>query len=1809
MLSFKWTLLLSLWLVANVAAIPRIATQEIELFVGAAGAVTMASALGWHLLRNKRAAEAPASVGPSFVKTVVSKGSRDVIFRPTHPSTVPMTRFFSVQAWTNGTIIYTEEIVDLRLGDLTNRNPSSSVIVTEDICLSHERIDQDTCEAGNVSMGIDVEELPSPSDNEPSVWRSLASSMANMITHAHSKMEPTIEFARQTFFAIHNFLNKALVPFLRLIPTHPALAAFILLGIPLLIKLGPIAAMICLIFMRRYGPAAGKRGLWLCRAAAATTATVFTWLCRFAAAAATTAFILLCRYAPVVLLYLQDSLARFIRWNVEGDEGSDIAIEEALEALPVDEVVVSLDPSTDAPLDPTPATQVTPSLPETSENDGVGTLVNSTEAEKPAEQASPVDTPPHDKEDGLLSQPPFASKDPLAPDLGGEPSQSDSLPVVSNPIRPRDMVEHLADRPFTRRDPRARLSILTGARNPGERQRQQLAERASRQAEFSAKADSLYAMGRPDRRSSQPQPARMVTEKPGSDNDVASEKVPSPQTESSVVSTPGDIPVVEELGEKESPNIQLRSNTTNEHETESHDGASSQSQLGLDDVNEHEDLSAASPSKDIPILGEPQEEKSSNSPLRPITSNENDLVGPESVSTELRDGRTSTETPPLLEPNLGSIPPSQEEQDSAATFPSTFTEEESITRSSGPVFSSASAPIKSNAVENEEKAEDDNSQNRVGKEKDIRPRPMVEDAEDEDDNRPTSTPSTGILEMVAGAEQPLEGEAKRDNGGNEGPLSSSVSGIDAPEERRQQSNDASAQRTDDASGVSGDSIATGTADFGGLFDSDSPVTSPSTQRDVHQSHGTGVRRPGGLRTQTQEAGVTPSRSERVRGVTFATESDGSVVSQTCHFRSDEAPAVLRDSMVVDAQGAAATGIQVSNEQPTPVVSAFARTQGQPLGGSGFDSAFLRSLQSFSLMSEEDQARVLAESARGSVDPPVVTSQMDPDLMDVTEDAPEPEPEPMQFEPQQKSVDDMLSTAMRDLSLEQDAAEMDYEHDGAVHQLPVGPEAPQGQSWAVHQVLAELAAPQGQFWPVQPTVQQEEVATGVPGYEPARPVGLYVEDVEEDDPGAPNPYRWRESQMRSVLTNEEFMLARDLAALLEFNRSGTTEVPQTVSNQPAIQSTFEPQPNEGHFAQSAIPGLNIHHVADLEEERRQHVCGVKRNREDDPLLPGNETIGIPDFHRATQYTGTDRKRLSMRSPLSQCNTSQPKTLLGSALEQAIRRHLPLPAVNPTAPINPISPSLQDGDVQPRGTQPQDSTDEKDQKSPDIVSSGEGDADVQGSSSITGQGTPAQEERGVHNQGETDSQNPPIEDALTERTVTDHESREIAPGNANPVEEDFAATLTAYERQLAADAIHSGQQPENNAQGSADPVEYDIEALLLEHERQVAAEASQTGQETEDNAQGNTDSVEDDFAATLAAYERQLATDAIHSGQQPENNAQGSADPIEDDIEALLLEHERQVAAEASHTGQEPENNIQGNSTSIEDDFEWLLREYEGQASEESDSGQETEDDDQDDATSVEGDHRSMLFAYARQVAAEENRSEEDLGDDTQGSGDPLDVDYEAALQAYERQAAIAQANRTGQGQDGVSSPDTDTERGSDEEDGQDEEGRQNPWDNGDDEDNNGNGAESAHGGSEGSQKGDVIDSEDWNQGQEDGDEEEEESSDEDFWDAMPGEEDGSPCRDRMFRELNRLQNRVPQPSTIPEPRPKYVERRRSSYMEPSVAEHIWWCATDRGRDWLWDNWATIRVEYGWKMIDRCRDIVDEYEEQQAQQAQEEQQAQG
>ncbi|OAL36074.1 hypothetical protein AYO20_04736 [Fonsecaea nubica] len=1664
MLSFKWTLLLSLWFVANVAAIPRITTQEIELFVGAAGAVTMASVLGWHLLRNKRAAEAGASVGPSVVKTVVSKGSRDVILRPTQPSTVPVTRFFSVQAWTNGTIIYMEEIVDLRVGDLTNRNPSPSVIVTEDICLPHERIDQDTCEAGNISMGIDVEELPSPSDHKPSVCRSLASSMANMITHAHSTMEPIIEFGRQTFFAVRNFLNKALVPFLRLIPTHPALAAFILLGIPLLIKLGPIAATIFLILLRRYGPAAGKRGLWLCRAAAATTATVLTWLCRFAAAAATTAFMSLCRYAPVVLLYLRDNLARFIRWNVEGDEGSDITVEEAPEALPVDKVVLPPDSSTDAPLDPTPATQVTPSLPETSENDGVGTLVNSTEAEKPDEQASPVDTPAHGKEDGLLSQPPFASKDLLPPDSAGEPSQSDSLPVVSNPIRPRDMVEHLADRPFTRRDPRARLSILTGARNPHERQRQQLAERASTQAEFYAKADSPYAMGGPDRRSSPPQPARMVTEKPESDNAVVSEKVPSPQTESSVVSAPGDIPVVEELGEKESPNIQLGSNTTNEHEAESHDGAGSQSQLGFDDVNGHEDLSVASPLKDIPILDEPQEDKSSNSPLRPITSNENDLVGPESVSTELRDGRTSTEAPPLLEPNLDSIPLPQEEQDSAATFPSTFTEEESITRSYGPAFSSASAPITSNPAENEEKAEDDDSQNRVGKEKDIPPRPMVEDAEDEDDNRPTSPPSTGILERVADAEEPVEGEAKRDSGSNEGPLSSSVSGTDAPEERHQQSNEASAQRPDDASGVSGDSIDTGTADFGGLFDSDSPVTSPSTQRDVHQSHGTGVRRPGGLRTQPQEAGGTPSGSERVRGVTFATESDGSVVSQTCHFRSEEAPAALRDSMVVDAEGAAATGIEVSNEQPTPVVSAFAGDQGQPPGGSGFDPAFLRSLQSFSLMSEEDQARVLAESARGSVDPPAVTGQMDPDLMDLTEDAPdpEPEPEPMQFEPQQKSVDDILSTAMRDLSLEQNAADMDYEHDGAAHQVPVGPAAPQGQSWPVHQVLAELAASQGQFWPVQPTVQQEEVAAGVSGYEPARPVGLYVEDVEEDNPGAPDPYSWRESQMRSVLTDEEFMVARHIAAVLEHNRSGTPEVPQTGSNQPVIQTTFEPRLNEGHVAQSAIPGLNIHQVADLEEERRQHVDGVKRNQEDDPVLPGNETAGIPESHRATQYTGTDRKRLSMRSPFSQCNPSQLTTLLGSASEQAIRRHLPLPEVNPTAPINPSPQGLQDGDVQPRGTQPQDPADEKDQKSPDIFSSGEGEADVQGSSSITGQGTPAQEERGIHNQGETDSQNPPIEDALAERTVADHESGEIAPGNANPVE--------------------------------------------------------------------------DDFAATLAAYERQLAADAIHSGQQPENNAQGSADPVEDDIEALLLEHERQVAAEASHTGQEPENNVQGNSTSIEDDFELLLREYEGQASDESESGQETEDHDQDDANSVEGDHRSMLFAYARQVAAEENRSEEELGDDTQGSGDPLDVDYEAALQAYERQAAIAQANRTGQGQDGVSPPDIDAERASDEEDGQDEEGRQNHWDNGDDEDNDGNGAESAYSGSEGSQQGDVINSEDWNQGQEDRDEDEEESGDEDFWDVMPGEEDGSPCRNRMFRELNRLQNRVPQPSTIPEPRP-------------------------------------------------------------------------
>ncbi|KIW97080.1 uncharacterized protein Z519_02472 [Cladophialophora bantiana CBS 173.52] len=201
----------------------------------------------------------------------------------------------------------------------------------------------------------------------------------------------------------------------------------------------------------------------------------------------------------------------------------------------------------------------------------------------------------------------------------------------------------------------------------------------------------------------------------------------------------------------------------------------------------------------------------------------------------------------------------------------------------------------------------------------------------------------------------------------------------------------------------------------------------------------------------------------------------------------------------------------------------------------------------------------------------------------------------------------------------------------------------------------------------------------------------------------------------------------------------------------------------------------------------------------------------------------------------------------------------------------------------------------------------------------------------------------------------------------------------------------------------------------------------------------------------------------------------------------------------------------------------------------------------------------------------------------GQGNPLDDEFDAAQLAYFRlrEEYEAQHRQMKEESGNVHPASGEQDLGEDEEseseEGSDEEGRENPWDDSDDgEDNHGNGGGYRHGGSGGSEgsgrdehggsggcqqeqrQSDIEDFDDRN---------DDEQQDEDWSEvALPGEEDGFPCRDRIFRELKRLQQKVPQPFEIPEPTRIFVNRQQT-YFHASVAKHIWWCVTAQGREWL------------------------------------------
>ncbi|OQV02125.1 hypothetical protein CLAIMM_07368 [Cladophialophora immunda] len=1311
MLSFKWTLLFLVWLISNVAAIPRITTQDIEIFVGAAGTIGFAGVLGWHLLKNPKKAEdaivhsqkdgipvmhptslpAPTPTPtalkiPNIIETIVSKSSPDVT-----------PRFFAVAAWHNGTIIQVEEIVRFRTGDLNDRYPTSSVTVNNETCMPHEWLDHEIPQASDVFMDINISETRPSALNVFSPPWNLASIFVN--AHADRKMKPVIKFARKRFFVVRDLLNKALAIFLRLVPTHPAKAAFILVGVPLVTK---------------FGPAAARKGL-----------------------------VLLCRYAPLALLYLQDNLDRFIEWHTGREEEPEPIVEAATEPLSVEGVVPAPDSTTNIPLDATIATQVTSNLTETRKDDDEESLPHQTvDVEENLPTASSSEDPP------LIDRENY--------------TETGIFKTRKSPWQ-RSNSQHRIPRRIPLRSSRLeKTAVVTSTQESRELL-------PNEKPEVQTEASSLRLADVSIGSLEQPRPAHLIAQ--GPEDTVAPESENTPLSQSSMNVLPA--------------------------------------------------------LKDIPVLDESHENEPANSQLWPTAVNEHDLVVPEDFITD--DYGLSTDKCPF-QPDLNPTPLLQHEQELATVHDSEPSfKEQSITMVPESVDSPACAPISSTSSEDDKKDEDNEPQEQSRRGEYSLRHPTVEDDEEEDVSPKASGPSTGILEAIAEEEGPTESRDKslQDDAGSNNSQASDIGlcseGIHSPsqlgtvdiEERFQEPTESPAGWTDNATGATDDSIDLEIADFGGLFDSDTPVSTPSKQPVVDQSSGAGRRCPGGLRSQTRTALPKTSRPEQSRGVTFATESDGSVISHTCHFRAEEAPAALRESMVIDAQGPTATGVRLSAEESIPVIAASAGEQQQlkfaaerpapehqapdqeqSLSTPGIDPAFLRSLQSFSLMSAEYQAQSIAETASRAAafspasgqansgpiegigdgghadsDPMEVIEdddQADSDPMEVTEDA--SETDPLHLRPHKSATDDgideFLSASMSGLSLGLGAVDMEYEHDGPAAQIPLAKEA--------------LQTPPSQ---VQPPVIQEQAAVIVPGYEPALPTGM---DIERDGSATPEQYDLLESHLHPTEMQEELMTPEEVAALLEFNSGATFEIPQAASNDSVDQSTYQPRRCEENPLQSPLPGLQTHHEADLEAERREKVGGVKRRRDDNNLLPGEQYPGILAHNRATRYAGLGRKLLPMKSVYFRCDPSLRDILLEDSSQQTVN-----PFANLTytvAPVNPVSQVSRNSDALPGGTQSQDRANEMNENSQYMVAGGDGDDGFQGQIDMASQTTPGEVEGDTENQGEMVSQYPPLDDDVFEYRTMFPEPEDDSQGHSDPLDGEFEAAQLAYERQRTIAETH-------------------------------------------------------------------------------------------------------------------------------------------------------------------------------------------------------------------------------------------------------------------------------------------------------------------------------------------------------------------------------------------------------------------------------------
>ncbi|KIW97081.1 uncharacterized protein Z519_02473 [Cladophialophora bantiana CBS 173.52] len=1100
MLSLKWILLFFLCFCSNVEAIPRILTKDIEVFVGGAGAVGFAGLVGWHLLKPSKTANvtvqshkdrvtrssssllptptaAPTGFeAPSIVKTVVSKASADAVPQSMCHSPVPMTRFFEVEAWSNGTIICVEEIDGLRVGDLDNRYPNGPASATNETFILPEELKEDNSQASGLSLIINIHEPQPPALKVTSSPWELVLIFLN--AHADRKLRPIIESARRDLFIVRDFLNKALALVLKLVPTHSAKAVFIPIGVPLVTK---------------FGPAVASRGL-----------------------------VMLSLYAPLIILYLQDNLDRYIGWYAGREEEPELNTEVATEPLPIEEEVSTPELQMEAPLDSTPAGDEEGSLPgkfvDAAERDSEESLprefLDSAEhlPSLGSAEASPLTYDPENyKATGIFKAPPASKVSQLSPSRKTSSRQrSDGNQMHGRLLR---------DQLFGRRWKDSTATATQG-----------LEDLSSKKAlKKQAEPSNSKKLGIPTESLNQLQPAHLVAQESKRTVTLESEQVPSQQSSSSIMPCSTDVPMFEQ----------------------SHGNEPTERQLGSTVSDKHDD------------------------------------VMPRSFPTGIYNGNASTGTESCFKSGLHHGPMPQPGQEPLAIYASepTSPEGESIMLHSETVHSPTRSNISSIPTEDDKKNED---------------------VKDENGSSQGPGPSTRRLKAIPEEEQPEErtdnslhnddgksnDQAFRKGSTSRNPLSPTRFGSDGgagydfgsalaiAQERLKELTRPSVRGTDDVSGATGDCNGSGTADFGDLFDSTTPASTPSKQPIVDVFNGTGGRRRGGLRSQTQAVDTASSRSERGRGVAFATESDGSVVNQTYYFQIGEAPVALRDSMVIDAQGQQATGVRVSTEQPPSVVPASdgeqqsfnfvapdpapgyeAQAQEQPLVASRITPAFFAALDSWSRMPADYRTQALVEWA------------LRPEILLPAANTAEPQPieaakavaqaEPSQSVPQQVNTDEILSASMSGLFLGQGPADMDYEHDGPAHEVAFAQQVPQGPPVSLQSAV------------------QEQAAAIALGCRPAHPVSM---DSQQHGSAASHQPRSLESQAHPAQMLDEYMA--DVAAVSAFDRGSTSDNPKA-SSTPAYPSIFPQSLGDGlPHSHSPLPGSGFYREAYLEAERRQ-----------------------------------------------------------------------------------------------------------------------------------------------------------------------------------------------------------------------------------------------------------------------------------------------------------------------------------------------------------------------------------------------------------------------------------------------------------------------------------------------------------------------------------------------------------------------------------------------------------------------------------------------